>query len=301
MTARNVAASVRARLLNRSRETNRPFQELLQYHAMERFLYRLSRSTHRRSFILKGALLLRVWDAPVSRPTRDVDLLGHVKNDVENLARIVREICQTDVEPDGMTFDAATVAGARIKEDAEYEGVRLKFVGTLEKARVTMQVDVGFGDAVIPPAAEVEYPTLLDLPAPRLRAYRRETVVAEKFQAMVFLGTLNSRMKDFYDIWLLARQFDFDGQTLSAAIRATFESRGAEIDPEPVAFRPEFFASEDVVRRWTAFVRKGRFAEAPATLAEVVELVARFVGPVARAARDDQLADMAWRAPGPWK
>jgi hypothetical protein len=268
---------------------------------MERLLYRLSRTPHGRSFILKGALMLRVWNAPVSRPTRDVDLLGHVNNDVENLAAIVREICQTEVEPDGMAFDETTVSAMRIKEDADYQGVRLKLEGKLENARITMQLDVGFGDVVTPPAIEVEYPTLLDLPAPRLRAYPRESVVAEKFQAMVFLGTLNSRMKDFYDIWLLARQFDFDGRALGAAVRATFENRATTIDPEPVAFQPEFFESEVAVRRWEAFVRKGGFAAAPATLAEAIELVAMFLGPVAMAARRDEPMTMTWVAGGPWE
>jgi len=301
MTAKNIAASVRARLMNLSRATSSPFQEMLQHYAMERFLYRLSMSPHSRSFILKGALMLRVWNAPVSRATKDVDLLGYVNNDIENLANIVCEVCQFEVEPDGMIFDTTTVSAVRTKEAAEYQGVRLKFEGQLENARITMQLDVGFGDVVTPAACEVEYPTLLDMPAPRLPAYPRETVVAEKFQAMVFLGTLNSRMKDFYDIWLLARQFDFDGQTLAAAVLATFANRATNIDPEPIAFKPEFYESEESVRRWKAFVRKGRFAEAPETLAEVTEFVALFLRPVAAAVRRDDMANMTWKAPGPWR
>lgn len=301
MKAKNIAASVRARLLSISRATNRPFQELLQYYAMERLLYRLCRSPHDRSFILKGALMLRVWNAPVFRPTKDVDLLGHVDNDVEDLAAILRDICQTDVEPDGLIFDAASVSAQRIKEDADYEGVRLKVEGRLDAARITVQLDVGFGDVVTPPASEVEYPTLLDLPAPRMRAYPRETVVAEKFQAMVFLGTLNSRMKDFFDIWLLARQFDFDGSTLAAAVRATFDNRKTTVDAAPVAFEPEFFEHAETVRRWKAFVRKGGFSDAPATLAEVIELVAAFLVPVAQAAQRGAPMTMTWRAPGPWE
>jgi hypothetical protein len=141
--------------------------------------------------------MLRVWDAPETRPTRDIDLLGFVQNDVEHLVEIIRGVCQVDVDDDGLHFDATTVGGERIKEDADYEGVRIRFRGTLEKARIPMQIDIGFGDAVYPSAQEMSYPTLLDFPAPRLRMYPRETVVAEKLEAMVFLGTVNSRMKDF--------------------------------------------------------------------------------------------------------
>lgn len=301
MKTKDIAASVRARLLNMSRQTNRPFQELLQYYAMERFLYRLGRSSHVERFILKGALLLRVWDAPISRPTRDVDLLGHVQSDADNLVRIVCEICATEVEPDGMDFDRATVSGATIKEAAEYAGVRVKFAGQLGSARVFMQIDVGFGDVVVPPAAEVEYPTLLGSSAPRLRAYPREAVVAEKLHAMVFLGTLNSRMKDFYDIWLLARQFDFDGPTLARAVRATFENRDTAIDPDPVALKTDFCESDVTTSRWTAFVRKGRCTEAPDKLAEVAGFIADFLLPVAESVANDVAFDKQWKAPGPWE
>ncbi len=300
MNKKNMAASVRARLKTRARETHRPFQELLQYYAMERFLYRLSRSSYHRRFILKGALMLRVWGAPLSRPTRDVDLLGQVNNDVENLVSIVQEVCREEVEPDGIAFAPSSVTGAKIKEDAEYSGVRLKFIGRLDSANISMQLDVGFGDVVIPPVTEVEYPTLLDLPAPRLWAYPRETVIAEKFQAMVFLGALNSRMKDFYDIWLLARQFDFDGQTLARAIKATFANRETEIDPDPVAFNPDFVESDEIVRRWAAFIRKGQLVEVPATLADLTTVIAGFLRPVAVAVRHSDPFDMKWSALGPW-
>ena len=215
MTIKNMAASIRARLSNIARETDRPFQEVLQYFAMERFLFRLSRSPYAGRFVLKGALMLRVWGAPSSRPTKDMDLLGHMDNDVGALVAVVQQVCRSEVEPDGLVFDATSVTGAKIKEDAEREGARIRFLCQLDNARVSMQIDVGFGDVVIPPAMDAEYPVLLDLPAPRLRVYPKETLVAEKFQAMVFLGRLNSRMKDFFDIWLLARQFDsVPGHTL---------------------------------------------------------------------------------------
>ncbi len=188
----NLAASVQARLQNRARATKRPFSELLQYFAMERFLYRLSTTPHRAHFVLKGALMLHVWDAPLARATKDVDFLGRLDNSLENLERVIREVCTADVEPDGLVFDAATVKTERIKEDADYEGVRIRFVCLLGRARVTMQLDVGFGDVVTPGAQNITYPALLDFPAPSLTGYPRETVVAEKFQAMVYLRTVTS-------------------------------------------------------------------------------------------------------------
>ncbi len=159
---------------------------------------------------------------------------------LENLERVIREVCAADVEADGMEFDPATVKTERIKEDADYEGVRVRFVGLLGKARVAMQIDVGFGDVITPGAQDITYPVLLDFLAPALSGYPRETVVAEKFQAMVYLSTLNSRMKDFYDVWLLARQFAFDGALLAKAIAATFANRETAIDVAPIAFTPKF-------------------------------------------------------------
>jgi hypothetical protein len=258
VTVKNLAASVHARLQNHARATKRPFQELLQYYAMERFLYRLSKSPHRTRFVLKGALMLHVWDAPLARATKDVDLLGRLDNSLENLERVVRGVCAADVEPDGMVFDAATVKTERIKEDADYEGVRVRFVGLLGKARVAMQIDVGFGDVVTPGAESISYPVLLDFPVPALSGYPRETVVAEKFQAMVYLRTMNSRMKDFYDVWLLASQFAFDGELLAKAIAATFANRETSIDVAPIAFTHDFSEQASTLAQWTAFRNSSR-------------------------------------------
>ena len=211
----NIAASVRARLANKARESRRPFQELFQYYGLERFLYRFSSTEQCKHFLLKGALMLRVWKAPKSRPTRDIDLLGYLHNDLERIEGIARQVCELAVSDDGLRFDAATVVGERIKADAEYEGVRFRFSGFLERARIPLQLDIGFGDVVHPSAQEMSYPTILNFPAPRLHMHPRESVVAEKFEAMVHLGSVNSRMKDFFDIWLLAWQFDFAGAELA--------------------------------------------------------------------------------------
>jgi len=189
---------MRQRLLNKARETGRPFNELLQYFAMERFLYRLSKSAHADKFVLKGALMFVAWQAPVTRPTMDIDLLGITENSVVAIVAIAREICSWEVEADGLVFESDSVGGERIVEDADYGGVRIRFRGTLGTARVTMQLDIGFGDVVVPKPEMADYPTILNLPIPRLRGYSRESAVAEKFEAMVKLGALNSRVKDFF-------------------------------------------------------------------------------------------------------
>ncbi len=225
-TFKNTAASVRQRLLNRARCDQRPFNELLQYYAMERFLYRLSQSAHADRFILKGALMLRAWQSPELRPTMDIDFLGRTNNEEAGIAAQVREILAVAIEPDGLVFNPASIQTERITEDADYEGIRVRFRGTLDSARVHMQIDIGFGDIVYPGTEESDLPTLLGDPAPRLLCYSRESAIAEKFEAMVKLRELNSRMKDFYDIWLLSRQFDFAGERLAEAIRLTFNRRG---------------------------------------------------------------------------
>jgi hypothetical protein len=299
-TPSNLAASVQARLQNHARTANRPFQELLQYYAMERFLYRLSTTSHRARFVLKGALMLHVWDAPLARATKDLDFLGRLDNSLENLERVVQEVCTADVEPDGMVFDPATVKTERIKEDADYEGVRIRFVGLLGKARVAMQLDVGFGDVVTPGAQDVTYPTLLDFPAPALSGYPRETVVAEKFQAMVYLSTLNSRMKDFYDVWLLARQFPFDGAVLAKAVAATFAHRETAIDVVPIAFTPAFTEQASTLAQWTAFRKKLPNTECPLMLAEVVSFLGHFLLPLARACEHGDGFEHQWPPGGPW-
>ncbi len=300
MSVKNLEASVQARLQNYARATKRPFQELLQYYAMERFLYRLAQTPHRAQFVLKGALMLYVWDAPLARATKDLDFLGHLENSLENLERVVREVCTATAEPDGIVFDPATVKAMRIKEDTDYEGVRVRFVGLLGRARVSMQIDVGFGDVVIPAAEIITYPTLLDFPAPELSGYPRETVVAEKFQAMVYLRTLNSRMKDFFDVWLLASQFAFDGALLTKAVSATFANRETAIDVTPISFTPDFTEQASTLAQWTAFRNKLPSSECPAKLSEVVRFLAAFLLPVARASKGGERFIQRWVPGGPW-
>jgi predicted nucleotidyltransferase component of viral defense system len=177
---------------------------VLQYYVIERFLYRLSQSRYRHKFLLKGALIFLAWGMTQYRPTRDIDLLGYTSNDIGKLVGIIQEICSLPVPEDGLIFEPQSVQGERITEDADYEGVRVRFQAHVGSSRLHLQIDVGFADVVSPEPQSLNYPTLLSMPAPELRGYPPESVVAEKLQAMVFLGTINSRMKDFYDLWMLA-------------------------------------------------------------------------------------------------
>lgn len=238
---KNMPASILDRLMNQSQITGRNYNELLQYYAIERLLYRLAQSPYAKQFVLKGALLFRTWGMPISQPTRDIDLLGRMSNNLENMISIIKDVCAQKVEDDGLVFDPDSVMAERIKEDANYPGIRVRFNGKLGKARVHIQIDVGFADVVSPSPIVRTYPVILPLPAPELRSYPPETVVAEKLQAMIYLAFSNSRMKDFYDLWILANRFEFKGPVLQESISRTFEHRKTDIPTdEPVAFSAQF-------------------------------------------------------------
>lgn len=242
---KNVAASVRQKLLNKAKAENRPFNELLQYYMMERFLYRLANSPYADNFILKGGLMLRVWNAPEIRPTMDIDMLGKIENRTEIIIKTIQDICHIETEfPDGLVFDIENITAEDITEDAEYLGVRIRIPVNLGTAVLKVQLDIGFGDAVYPAPKKQSIPVLLDFPAPGLLCYSKESSIAEKFEAMIKLGKLNSRMKDFYDIWMLASQFDFNGEQLRNAIAWTFEKREVEIPENIMAFSPEFIEAK---------------------------------------------------------
>jgi len=294
----NVPASVRQRLLNRSRTDRRPFNELLQYYAMERFLYRLSQSAHAHRFILKGALMLRVWHSPELRPTMDIDMLGRTSNEEADIITQIRDILTIDVEADGLVFDPDTIQAERITEDADYEGIRIRFRGALDSAKINMQIDIGFGDVVYPEPEESDLPTMLNSPAPRLLCYSRESAIAEKFETMVKLGVLNSRMKDFYDIWLLSRQFDFDGARLSEAIRLTFDKRGTALPMQIEAFTKSFVDTKQV--QWMTFWRRLQQDHVPASFEEITALVDRFLSPVVASLSSGKPNPTNWAATGPW-
>ena len=296
----NQAASVRQRLLNLAKASGRPFNEVLQHYALERWLYRLSRSEHAERFVLKGALLLRVWDVAVGRPTRDIDLLARTSNDLDSVRTVVEAICGTSVEDDGMKFDSNSVTTERISEDADYEGVRATFGGLLGTARCPMQIDMGFSDVVTPRPVEIDYPTILDLPAPHLRAYNRETVIAEKLEAMVKLGELNSRMKDFFDVWALAANHSFSGPELVETVRATFTRRGTAMDVSAPCFTDEFGSLDAKAKQWGAFIRRGELTKAPSSFHEVWQDTMAFLRPVAEVVPSNLPFEMTWAPGGPW-
>ena len=302
MAAKNLAASVRQRLLNLSRERGQDFNLVLTLYGVERLLYRLSSSAHRDEFVLKGAMLFHLWSDAPHRPTRDVDLLGEGMPEPARVGTVFREICITSVEDDGIVFDPDTIRAERIRDDSEYKGVRVKVEGWLGEARVPVQVDIGFGDVAVPPPETVEFPILLDQQRPKLRAYRRETVVAEKLQAMVDLGIANSRMKDFYDLRYLASRFSFDGSMLLAAIQATFRRRGETSPAEiPIALTAAFASDDSKQEEWVAFMRRSKLGEEGLTLPEVVEFLAIFLQPPLVALRARESFDVTWPPGGPWQ
>ena len=243
MSGRNLAASVRARLLNRARETRQDFNLILTRYALERLLYRLSISPHADQFLLKGALLFDLWFDIPHRPTRDADFLGLGSAELPVLEAIFKNVCMVDAD-DGVTFRPDKVHAVEIRKEANYAGVRITLLGLVDGARCSIQVDIGFGDAVTPGPEEARYPVMLpEVEAPKLRVYPRYTVVAEKLEALASLGIANSRMKDFFDLWILSRYTEFDGDTLRRAIRATFDRRKTELPP-----RVPFGLTDDFAR-----------------------------------------------------
>ncbi len=296
---KNIAHSVHEKLLNKAKIEKRPFNELLQYYAMERFLYRLSKSDQKPYFILKGALCLKTLHCSEQRPTMDIDLLGKTKNDESHIINKIKDILSVTVEPDGLFFDTTTLQAERIVENADYAGIRVQFLGLLGTARIRMQIDIGFGDVVYPAPEESEFPTLLGTPAPQLLCYSSESVIAEKFEAMIKLGELNSRMKDFYDIWLISNQFDFSGQDLAHAIELTFQHRGTEITDQITAFSDMFIANKHI--QWNAFRRKIKQVTIPENFETIVKEINSFIRPISQSLCNKTFIPSHWIAPGPWK
>lgn len=298
---KNMGASIRQRLKNRARELKQPFDQVLRHYSIERFLYRLSESEYVDRFILKGAQMLVVWGGERIRPTKDIDLMGFTENSLENLESIVRDLCRRNLqEVDGVLLDPDSVSSERIKEDAEYEGVRISFDGKLDTAVIHIQIDVGFNDALTPGPEEVSYPSMLDLPEPKLRGYNKETLIAEKYEAMVKLGEMNSRMKDFFDIWLLSSQFPFEQNALTAALRATFERRGTDLGELPAILQPGFERLDEKQKQWSAFRRKSSLDYAPEQFEEVAAFVSGFIGSVVEDALVMNESNKSWVPAGPW-
>jgi Nucleotidyl transferase AbiEii toxin, Type IV TA system len=299
---KDVVASVHQRLLNIARQSDRRrFNDLVMYYAVERFLYRLSRSRFADRVILKGGLMLNVWDVPMTRVTRDVDLLGkRLANDLDAIAAAVREMCLITVDDDGLVFDPDSVVATRISRDADYEGVRALFKGRFGKMPLAMQIDFGFSDVITPAPTPITYPTLLDHPAPNLLAYNQETTVAEKYHAMVRLGELNSRMRDFFDVWVLAKNCTFEEALLADALRATFARRETSIEVDPICFGERFVATPAKLAQWQGFCQTSQVSGAPAGFGAVVADIREFIRPVTEAIGADQNQDRLWELGGPW-
>jgi len=287
------AASIRQKLRNLAREREEDFDYVLRQYVMQRLLYRLSDSEYSEQFLLKGALLFWVWNEDFHRPTRDIDLLGFGDNDLPHLESVFRQIVSQH-EDDGLAFDVDSVSGVEIKQDADYSGVRITGFANLKSARIPFQVDIGYGDAVVPAAEEVKLPVYLDLPAPQLRAYPVYTVIAEKFQAMVMLGLANSRMKDFYDIRVIAHTMILDGNILAQAMKATFETRKTAISIEALTlFSDEFKQDTGKSTQWNAFLNKNNITDKTG-FSDIVIEIQQFIEPIYQAISENRSFTMRW-------
>ena len=299
----NAGHSIYQRLLNYAKEHREDFSLLLSRYGVERLLYRLSISPHADKFILKGASLFLVWTGQSYRVTKDADLLCSGPADVEHVTAVFRELSQFVTDgADGIVFVADTVRAVPIREEQEHGGIRVTLLGMLHNARIPLQVDIGFGDAITPAPERVVFPTLLKAPAPELLAYPRYTMVAEKLEAMVRLGIANSRMKDFYDVWLLSKLFAFDGRTLCQAVSNTFKRRSTPIpDGPPLAFAGDFQKDVQKQVQWRAFVRKTKPDTATDDLNVVIDDLKAFLMPVVEAVRQGRLFELLWTQDDRWK
>ena len=297
---KNVAASVKNRLLSLARHSGKPFQSLLTHYGLERFLCRLSQSPMKEKFILKGGLLLVGMGLPLARTTRDIDFLGLMPGDIESVGRFIREIGSVALN-DGLIYEFDDLSIESMSDDAEYPGIRLKFDAWLGKARIPMQIDVGFGDVMVPAAHEMTFPTLLDMEPPIVMAYSVETIVAEKFEAALDLADLNSRMKDFYDIWMLGHAYPFHGSTLQEAIIATCHRRGTPLNSQAQIFSKEFSGKSDKRIQWTTFLRKAQIPDITDDFSIIMEGILTFLYPISEASEKDKRFEKEWPAEGPWQ
>jgi hypothetical protein len=301
-TKRNTGHSVFQRLLHYAKDRKEDFNFLLFRYGVERLLYRLSISRHADKFILKGASLFFVWKGQNYRVTKDADLLCLGPAGAEDIIAVFRELCQiASDDADGVIFMGNTVRAVPIRDEQKYDGIRVSMLGLLHHARIPLQIDIGFGDAITPEPERITFPTLLNTLAPKLLAYPRYTVVAEKLEAMVHLGMANSRMKDFYDVWLLSRLFTFDGQILCEAVRNTFKRRSTPIPVGlPLALTDDFRKDAQKQTQWRAFIRKSKPETTVDDLDDVINALGVFLIPVVETVRSNSLLDLVWAQGGPW-
>ena len=300
MMTRNLPASVKQQLLNLSRTQDWNFNLLLVRYANERLLYRISQSSHVNHLILKGAFLFIYWGGTTHRPTRDIDLLSYGMADASIMAQVFRDICLTPVPNDGLQFGPESIKLTPIQEGQAQHGYRIQLIVYLGKGRIPVQVDVGVGDVVTPGPESIEFPTLLDaFPAPRLKAYPQEVTIAEKTHAMIDKGLKNSRMKDFYDVWMLSQHYAFDGVRLTTALRNTFEAKGRTIPNHILPLSSAFAKDDEKRRQWQAFINRNEL-EAP-TWSKTISLLHDFLTLPLQAVRQKNIFNAAWSPGGPWK
>lgn len=298
MNKSNIEHSVRQKLLNVSISKDVDYNIVLIWYGLERFLYRLSKSKYSDQFILKGAMLFAVWAKQPLRPTKDLDLMAYGDASANYLTKVITEICQTNVDDDGIAFDTDSMEINEIREDQEYDGQRVKLLAKLGNAKIRLQIDIGFGDVVTPAPTQIEYPVLLESSAVSIKAYSKETVVAEKFHAMVILGIANSRMKDFYDLWIMSKQFDFDGSLLTEAIAATFKRRTTPLpDDLPLALTEDFSSDTTISQRWKAFANKLNHPEEMPPFNQIISEIKDFIATPLDSAKLGQALDKKWSNP----
>jgi hypothetical protein len=298
---KNVAASVHARLLAGAQARPEDFNLTLQRYVAERFLYRLGASQYREQFVLKGAMLFALWNRSLYRATRDLDLTAFTENDLETLVATMREICAIPCANDGLIFQSETVRAEPILDRSEYRGLRVRLQVLLGTARLRLQIDVGFGDAIEPAAQDQAYPVLIEGPVPLIRVYPREAVIAEKFHAMVTLGSANSRYKDFYDVHVLATHFSFPGPVLARAVAATFERRRTLLtEMQPVALTAAFYSEPKRGSEWQRYVSHNALPGTSSDFALVGDQIQAFLGPVRRALANGRPFSDTWPPAGPW-
>jgi hypothetical protein len=295
----NLAHSVHQRLLNISEEVHEDPNIIFIRYALERFLYRLSRSESADRFVLKGAMLFAAWTDQTHRPTRDLDLLGSGSDSVKALTETFQQITQVEVEPDGLVFNPESITITEIREGLDYPGKRVKLLAGLGNTQMNLQIDIGFGDVVTPEIKEIVYPTLLDMPAPHIKVYPCETVVAEKLQAIVAFDMIISRMKDFYDLWVISKQFSFNGAILAEAIKATFTRRKTAIpDGIPNALSNDFVSAK--LTQWKAFLNRTGLKNTTVELSHVVNELREFLLPPLRSLANQEAFNKSWISGGPW-
>lgn len=298
----NVSASILARLKNQSERSGRPVAEILQYYAMERFIYRLSKTKYATKFILKGSLLFYVWNIPLRRPTRDIDFRGYVTNDGELLLKIFNEVASVPAPEDGLIFNVHSISIEATQIDADYQGIRVKLVSLLDRTRIPVQIDIGFSDELSSKAEPIEYPSILfDIQTVRMKGYPKEAMVAEKFHAMIHHGDVNSRLKDYYDLWLILRTFEFDDTSLQKAIETTFKKRDTEIpNKRPLSLSADFARASQV--RWTNFLSKMELDNAQADdFQSVLKMIWEFLGPPVQSALNQTQSTRKWKPQKGWQ